>query len=140
MKLNWGNGIVVAFVLFCTFIVAIVVKSFQYDVNLVSDDYYQQELQYQEVIDAKANGAELKGEASINYDGEKITVKVPTENVNGTIHFYRPDDNKLDQKLPLTTSEYSVSDELLKHGRYVAKVTWKDSNKNYFMEQDLFVR
>ena len=140
MKMNWGNGIVITFVLFCTFIIAIVAKSFQYDVNLVSQDYYQEELAYQEVIDAKANNVCLEEEASIHYDGNMITIKVPTEQVNGTIHFYRPDDSKLDQKLPLTSSEFSVSDQLLKQGKYVAKVSWSDQDKSYIMEETLFVK
>ena len=56
MKINWGTGIVIAIVAFIGFILYFVItmstdKTYSYD--LVTDKYYQQELKYQQEIDAK---------------------------------------------------------------------------------------
>lgn len=53
IKFNWGTGIVIAMVLFMTFILTFVYKSLtpQYTHDLVSEDYYKDELLYQKEID-----------------------------------------------------------------------------------------
>ena len=40
IKFNWGFGITVAIVLFCSGIVTLVYLSFQHPVNMVSENYY----------------------------------------------------------------------------------------------------
>ncbi len=139
MRLNWGNGILITFILFCSFIIAIVWKSFQHDVNLVSEQYYQEELAYQDRIDAIKNSQALGEKVQIKVNG-KIKVKLPnTQLKEGSIHFYRPDNAKLDRVVPITDLESEIAVALLEPGRYKAKVTWKDGTKTYFDEQDILI-
>ena len=59
IKINWGTGIVIAIVLFIAFILSFVYKTIfmeEYEHHLVSEDYYKDELHYQEEID-KLNNA-----------------------------------------------------------------------------------
>ena len=54
MKLNWGTGIVIAFVGFISFIMYFVItmntdKALDHD--LVTEDYYKEELEFQNDID-----------------------------------------------------------------------------------------
>ncbi len=61
MKINWGTGIVIAFVLFISFILYFIIKAStqdKYDFDLVSDSYYEDELNYQTDID-KLNNAKV---------------------------------------------------------------------------------
>ena len=62
MKFNWGHGILVALVSFIIFIVGLVVYFTQTMQNseLITDNYYQEELMYQQVIDAKNRAAALE--------------------------------------------------------------------------------
>ena len=63
MKLNWGTGIVIAFGLFMTFILFFVFKvqsNSKYDNELVTENYYQQELKFQSNIDKEENSKNLK--------------------------------------------------------------------------------
>ena len=49
-KINWGTGIVIAFVLFISFILYFVIKTSTdttYEYDLVAKDYYKDELEYQ---------------------------------------------------------------------------------------------
>ena len=92
MKFNWGHGIVVAFVLFCTFVVSIVVRAFQEDFDLVSETYYQDEIAYQDRIDSKANLKASGQELAINQNDSQVVMTFPEEfsAANGTVKFYYP--------------------------------------------------
>ena len=52
MKINWGTGIVLAFIGFISFIMYFVVNmntNKKYDHDLVTEDYYKQELEFQKL-------------------------------------------------------------------------------------------
>lgn len=49
---NWGKGIVMVYVLFVAGMLYLVFQSKQQKLDLVVDDYYQQELKFQGQIDA----------------------------------------------------------------------------------------
>ncbi|WP_338039248.1 FixH family protein [Maribacter litopenaei] len=58
MKFNWGTGIVLAFIGFIGFILFFVVRMStdnRANHDLVTEDYYRQELAYQKEIDAQNN-------------------------------------------------------------------------------------
>ena len=62
MKFNWGTGIVLAFIAFISFIMYFVIsmntdKSLDHD--LVNEDYYKQELEFQNDIDKEKNAKTL---------------------------------------------------------------------------------
>ncbi|MCK5400025.1 MAG: FixH family protein, partial [Flavobacteriaceae bacterium] len=50
MKMNWGTGIVIAFIGFIAFIMFFVITmstNKKYEHDLVTEDYYKEELEYQ---------------------------------------------------------------------------------------------
>ena len=55
MKLSWANSIILSFVLFMAFIGYLVHGTFQQNIDLVAEDYYQQEVAFQNVIDKSNN-------------------------------------------------------------------------------------
>ncbi len=62
-KISWPTGIIISIAAFVIFILSFVYKvTFlpQYDHHLVSDDYYKDELNYQQEIDKLNKAAELK--------------------------------------------------------------------------------
>ena len=62
MKFNWGTGIVLAFIGFISFILYFVITmstNKKYDHDLVTDDYYKQELEYQSDINKEKNAKTL---------------------------------------------------------------------------------
>ena len=44
--MNWGKGITIAIVLFMGFIISFVVRAFNRDSDLISDNYYEEGLAY----------------------------------------------------------------------------------------------
>ena len=55
MKLNWGHYIVIGFIGFVILILFMVFRSYQHNNDLVSEDYYAEEIAFQDVIDKKSN-------------------------------------------------------------------------------------
>ena len=68
MKLNWGTGIVIAMISFMIFILTFVYRSVvmdEYQHELVSEDYYGDELHYQEEIDKLKNASNLETDVAL---------------------------------------------------------------------------
>ena len=62
MKLNWGAGILLAFIGFISFIMYFIITmttNSAYDHDLVSENYYADELKYQNDIDKLKNAKKL---------------------------------------------------------------------------------
>ena len=144
MKINWGTGIVIGFVLFIGFIMFMVVtmltdKDFNHD--LVTKDYYKQELVYQEEIDAEKNGMLLSENVSIKNDKDGITVTFPKnldyKHIKGNVSFYRPSNKKLDFDFPivLSSNKLLIPDNRLLEGRWGIKVDWTYEGVRYLFKE-----
>ncbi|MBW7914094.1 MAG: FixH family protein [Taibaiella sp.] len=59
MKFGWGSRIALLYGGFVVLIAALVTGSMRQDFDLVADDYYQQEIAYQNVLDAGKNQSAL---------------------------------------------------------------------------------
>ena len=145
MKWNWGKSIVVAFVLFCGFISSIVVAAFQQDFDLVSDTYYQDELVYQERIQEHSNLAQSGVKVSITQGDNRVIFSFPQEfsGANGEIHFYHPSRSIFDRSFNISLDEarkQSIFGEELTKGRYKVKLSWTSNGKDYFQEEEIFIR
>lgn len=82
MKINWGTAIVIAFGLFITFILYFVFKvqiNPKYDNELVTEDYYQQELKVQGNIERTSNANALEEKIELKKSEEGITIQFPKD-------------------------------------------------------------
>ena len=146
MKINWGTGIVIAFVLFISFILFFVVKAStnkKYDYHLVSQDYYKDELNYQKDIDKYNNtkelGIELKFEKTLNGIKISFPSTYQTEIIEGNVSLYRPSNQSLDKNIPFVLSEHTtllIPDQMLVDGRWDIKVSWNENNKEYLYKKE----
>ncbi len=146
MKINWGTAIVIAFVLFISFILFFVIKAStdkKYDYHLVSEQYYQDELKYQEDIDKYNNTKRLGIEITLKKTLEGIEINFPnsfqTENIQGNVSLYRPSNQSLDKYIPFVLSERStllIPDQMLVDGRWDIKISWSQNNKEYLYKKE----
>ncbi|PHS68416.1 MAG: cytochrome C oxidase Cbb3 [Flavobacterium sp.] len=143
MKINWGTGIVIGFVLFISFIMFMVVtmltdKDYKHD--LVTEEYYKAELVYQDEIDAEQNAQSLSENISIRNSKEGITVAFPKNldhsNIKGNVSFYRPSNKKLDFDFPidLSNNKLLIPDNRLLEGRWDIKVDWTYEGAHYLFK------
>ena len=94
MKFNWGHGILiicVGFVLLCVVTAIIFMRQ---DVELVSNNYYDKEIQYQDKINILKHTRDLHADVQIEYSGNFITFHFPdihnSKIKSGDILFFRP--------------------------------------------------
>jgi len=146
MKINWGTGIVIAIVLFMSFIIFMVVKmttNNKYEHDLVVEDYYKQELLYQQEIDKIDNLKQLKGTIEITTLGENIVVTFPEEldikEIKGNVVFYRPSNNSLDFKVPLElqSHQWVFPKKNVVAGRWDVSVDFIHHNTAYLFKEEI---
>jgi hypothetical protein len=138
--MNWGKSIVVVFILFATFIAVIVTICMRQDVNLVSSQYYKDDLNYQQQLDRKNNTEALEKKPLIVLTADQLQVSFPEETSiqGGTIKVFRPSDDELDQHFSLKVSDDLVQVFTLKtlsNGAYRVKMTWVVQGTEYYIEK-----
>lgn len=138
--MNWGKSIIAAFVLFAGFIAVIVTICMRQDVNLVSSQYYKDDLDYQQQLDRKNNTEALTEKPQIVLDANQLQVSFPNNMVidGGSIKVFRPSDDKLDQLFGLNASDDSVQVFPLKalaRGAYRVKMVWVVNGTEYYIEK-----
>ena len=146
LKLNWPTGIILALVSFIIFILSFVYKATflpEYDHQLVSDEYYNDELNYQEEIDKLKRASELAENISISKNNNGLLIKFPSnidyKQIKGSISFKRLSNRKIDFKLPieLTSSQLLLKDEELVAGRWDVKIAWEVAEKTYLFKEKI---
>jgi hypothetical protein len=137
IKWNWGTKIFLVYTGFVVFMLVFVFLCTRQQFDLVSADYYDQELKYQQVIDGKNNANMLSEKLSISTANDTVFVKLPAEIVNGEgeIFFYRPDNASLDLRVSFkNNSIVAIPSGKLTAGTYKVKATWKNDGRPYFHE------
>lgn len=145
MKISWGTGIVIAIVIFMTITLATVVFMMNQDVDLVSDDYYEKGIKYQEQIDMENRSQRLKDNVKMEWSGGMFEISFPDEFygqiLSGQIFFYRPSDSKKDFRLPLNLTERKqyIPVQGLEKGLWRVKLNWNLNNKDYYYSETSFI-
>lgn len=148
--MNWGNRLLLVFVVFACGISFLVYRCVNTSVDLVSHDYYKDELAYQQVIDAtrKANALSGLPRLSMETGAERaIVLQLPAEMKNsavtGSVTFYCPSDVTKDRRLPLSTdanASQAINAGYLRPGNYTVKIKWESGGKVYYNEQPLAIQ
>ena len=147
MKINWGTGVVIAFILFISFILFFVIKATtqkKYDYDLVSEEYYKDELNYQSDIDKLTNTKLLNIEITTTKTKDGIEINFPatyiTESIEGNVSLYRPSNQSLDFDIPFVLSKRTtllIPDNKLVDGRWDIKLSWNQHHKEYLYKKEI---
>lgn len=147
MKLNWGSGIAIFYILFVSAMISMVVKSCQNQHHLVEEEYYQKDLGYEEFRLKRANGESLKKEITALYLAEsnelQITFPVDLEAVTGELKLYRPSnkfmDKKYELKLDSTNSMKIKLGNQFQKGLWQIQLDWLNKKEAYYNELDFSI-
>ncbi len=146
IKFNWGTGIFIAIVLFMTFILTFVYKSLteKYEHQLVSEDYYKDELHYQKEIDKLNNAAALTENIVLINSDKGIIIQFPKgkdyTKIKGKVYFQRLSNQKLDfeKDIALKSSSMLIPDSLLISGKWIVKIDWQYDDNEYLLKESWF--
>jgi hypothetical protein len=144
----WPVGIIVTFALFFAGTVGLVVMACSQKVDLVSADYYEQELKFQGRIDRVERTQRSASHAAIRYDAATryIMVSLPPEQARlavwGSIELYRPSAAGMDRAVRFAPDAHGtqrLDARGLAPGLWRVRVTWTAEKENYYFEQKVVV-
>jgi nitrogen fixation protein FixH len=144
--MNFGGKIVILYLSFVGLILTLVFMSYGQKVELVSTDYYAQEINFQQKINATNNEKSLSG-SSITHviNGNSVILKIDSallsNDFKGTITFFRPSDSSKDFQLKMNfvNNEQIIETKELIHGAFKLQLSWTSNEKNYFKEEVIFI-
>lgn len=144
--MNFGGKIVILYLSFVALILTLVFNCYSMDVDLVSTDYYAQELNFHQKINATNNEKDLKSSITHVINGKSIILSIDStllsNDFNGTVTFFRPSDSKKDVsfKMNFTNNEQVIDAKDLIHGAYKLQLSWTSNQKKYFKEDVIFIK
>jgi hypothetical protein len=145
-NMNWGYKLMFVFIAFAAFMGFMVYSCLHSPISLVSAEYYKDELNYQQVIDATESSNKLSTQVKVIRDGEYVQLQLPPEmkqlSPTGSVWFYYVRDGKIDRKFPLATDKEGVQLFELKDfskGKYIVKIEWKAQEINYYKEKEIII-
>jgi hypothetical protein len=145
-KFTWGHGIALALLSFIGFILYLIFifPIGKQNSELVTENYYEDELDYQKVIDAKKNAETLPEKPLFAQLPYGIRIAFPEEiiDANTKVHFqlYNTGDKTKDRKGDVSLDNnhtFLVPKELMTLGSYTLKVRWNKGGQDYQVDYDL---
>jgi len=138
--MNWGKSIILAFIFFALFIGMLVTVCVRQEINLVSKNYYEEELDYQSQIERLNNTARLTAKPIITVSNGSLRIENPTavKWSQGELKLFRPSDVRFDKRFPVDSllvgdKFFDVHD--FPKGMYRARLQWLMEGKEYYMEE-----
>ena len=139
--MNWGYKIAAAFVLFVLAVIGSVIFFMNQKVDVVTDNYYEKELKYQEQIDRVNRTRALRDTMKMENTGAALNIVFPNipdrPSPKDFILLYRPSDNVKDVKIPVaadTSKRQTVSIERLDRGYWKLQINWTSGGREFFHE------
>lgn len=138
--MNWGKGIVIFMIAFMIFIGSMVYYAFTQNADLIQENYYESELNYDTDKLSKQNYLALENKIEMNQIESGVQILFPNDLQNptkGKIIFYRADEKKYDREFELTLNENN--EQILAYenfivGTYEVSIQWSDSQKSYIYQ------
>lgn len=144
MKFNWGVFAFSLFGVFVVFMLTLVYFATKQNNELVTDNYYEKELEFKEVLVKKQNTTKLTEQVIFNITNENIEVLFPKEiskQITGKMYFYKPSNEQLDKEFVIKLINYTQQIPLqpFQKGMYHVKIDWKANNTDYFNEISIVI-
>lgn len=139
--MSWGKKIAVLYIGFVVLTLAFVFFAMNQRVDLVTDNYYEKELKYQEQIDKSKRTKELKEKTDIQISDKNVKIKFPNlpekNNQKDFVLFYRPSDPTKDIKIQISPDSLGyqiIPTEKFAKGFWKIKLNWTSGGAEYYEE------
>lgn len=138
--MSWGNKLLLVFIAFAMLMGTLVYKCTQQNFELVSADYYNEELRFQDKIDGENNANRLSN-LSITQTTDRLIIQMPKEQmgsaISGQLWFYCGSNASFDRKIPLAVNDQGqmiIEKSALVKTNYLIKTTWESGKEKYYKE------
>lgn len=145
MKINWGRGLVIFFIIFFAWVLFFVLFALRQNIDLVSDDYYQKGAKYTDQININRRSAAYQDSLLISTTGNQVQIGLSKGLASAgdsvQVYFFRSSDKAKDLRLNFkkTDSPFQIDKKLLSHGRYQVYISWNDLGEKYMVNKVLDV-
>jgi hypothetical protein len=149
MKINWGTRIFILYSGFVVLILFLVYRSFKTDVNLVAENYYEKEKEYDALYTAMENYRMLTDTLKVMMEDEGVYISLPfmpedtlgSPKVSGTLHFFRPSGSEHDilDSFIWNNRPLFYPRERFINGKYLLWVKWQVGEKMYYTNSNLYL-
>ena len=142
----WPFVIIGTFIVFVAGMSIMVVLACRSNMDLVSHDYYEQELRFQSRIDSLDRTHALGATARYDALSHHIIISLPAAHVgkavDGSIQLYRPSAAGMDRQIKLEPNAQGIqtlaADDLNK-GLWKIRVAWNVAGQEYFLDQKIVI-
>ncbi|MCG8309429.1 MAG: FixH family protein [Cytophagales bacterium] len=142
--MSWGWKIVVLYTAFVVMTLTMVFYFMRQKVDLVADDYYKQEIEYQSQINKITNARSLREPIGFTFSPKdrNIQLKFPeshiTQGIQGEVYLYRPSDADQDKNFDIHPDENGkqvIALGSLRKGMWRVKIYWISAGREYYDEK-----
>jgi hypothetical protein len=146
MKFNWGYKIIFIYTVFVLGILTMVFLSAKENRDLVSENYYAEEIAYQKLIDQSAKTAALSAPVELMESAGQLIIQLPKEfdgvEINGEWTLYYAADKVRDiaGNFHTENGKHSIAIPTGARGQYLFKMHWTAGNKEYYFEKNIFLQ
>ena len=142
----WPYGIIVFFILLFCGLATVVVIAATHRESLVSGNYYEQEIRFQNHIDGVARAQQAGATLAFDAATSRFTIALPVaqlgSDLSGQIELYRPSAAGLDRRIRLQPDARGVQTlDLagLTQGLWVVRVSWNRGKLDYFLDRKIVI-
>jgi hypothetical protein len=146
-KYNWGWGILIFYIIFALFLAGNIVYSSFLRNDLVEEDYYESELQYQEQINKMNRTKEAKAMPEIVQGSATIAVTFPDikkkSDITGKYYFYRPSNAQEDIHIDIALNDnffQTIDISKFPKGLWYLKIDWSVNDASYYYEKEIIIK
>jgi hypothetical protein len=148
IKINWGYRILILYVTFVAGILVLSVKAMKQNEDLVSEKYYENELNYGKQYNKMQNAINLAKDVELHYNKANADIEISfpedinKDKISGEITFYRPDDQTLDYKIPVKANDVGkqfIPTCTMKKGQWNVIINWMGNTTPYYHEESVFI-
>ena len=144
--MNWGHKLTIFIVLFLVVMLGMVFYATMQTNEMIDDNYYQKELEYQDVIDAKQNLVNISTNNLISQTFLEVVITLPPGTFEklekGNIELLRNDSKANDVQLeiePNGSNRRTIPKSSLLKGMYKSRIKWTNDGKEFYKEESVFV-
>lgn len=140
-RFNWGHGMAVTIGVFMTMIIAFVYLMFGAKVDLVSENYYESGISYEQKLKKKIDGQSVKHRIDIKFDlsDNKLRVITQSNDWNGKVKFYRPSNKKDDFEIEFNPAGMTIDWKNKPKGYWKALFFVSENGKEYAFEKEFSI-
>jgi len=144
MKISWGKGIAIVYLIFISSMIVFAIKASKQSYDLVSENYYDEAVRFQDQINATANAVDNKNGIRFNYikaENSLELLSASKQDLIGSLYFYKPDKagDDFTMEFHLTEAKTFIKLGTISKGLWKVKARWQVNNQNCFAETKLFI-